>query len=156
MDAHYVEQPDGPLYIAVTSEHNPYRNTLVHEPLAAVRLEQRRNFVMFCSIIDMIVNTWEFTVIGSPASLIFAGVSVIGYHGAKLYSYRLLISYTVYQFLLMISKWVFMGYVLYTYIHNHEKYNESFWVVTSISVPTQTFIFYTIFMFYRSLPRICV
>lgn len=156
MVAHYVEQPDGPLYIAVTSENNPYRNTITYEPIAAIQLEQRRNFVMFCSVMDMVLNTWEFTIIGNPASMVFAVVSVFGYQGAKLYNYKLLISYTIYQFMLMISKWVFMFYVIYTAAHDHTNYNENFWIVTSISVPIQTFIFYTVITFYRSLPRIVV
>ena len=156
IDARYVEQPDGPMYVAVTSEHNPYRNTIIPEPIAAIRLEQRRNFVMFCATMDMIVNAWEFTIIGSPASIVFSCVSIFGYYGAKMYNYRLLISYTVYQFILMLSKWAFMIYVLYTMIHKHEKYNESFWIVSSISVPIQTYIFYTVLSFYRSLPRIVV
>ena len=156
INARYVEQPDGPMYVAVTSEHNPYRTTMGPEPIAAIRLEQQRNFVMFCAIMDMIINTWEFTIIGSPASLVFSCVSMVGYYGAKMYNYKLLISYTVYQFMLTLSKWVFMIYAMYTLFHKHEKYNESFWIVTSVSVPIQTYIFHTVLMFYRSLSRIVV
>ena len=71
-----------------------------------------------------------------------------------MYNYRLLISYTMYQLILMTSRWVYMGYELYTLIHDHEKYNESIWIVSSLSVPIQTYIFYNVFTFYRSLPRI--
>ena len=124
MEARYVEQPDGPMYIAVTSEHNPYRNSVIPEPIAAIRLEHQRNFVMCCAMLDMIINAWEFSVIGKLASLVFSCISIFGYYGAKMYNYRLLISYTMYQLILMTSRWVFMGYELYALIHDHEKYNE--------------------------------
>lgn len=152
-EAHYVEQPDGPLYIAITSEHNPYRTHLEPEPIPAIRLEQQRNFVMFCAILDFFINMWEFSIMGNLVSLVFSAISIIGYRGAKLYNYRLLITYTVYQFMLMMSKWAFLGFILYRYAHDREKYTEAFWIVSSISVPIQTYIFINLFSFYRNLPR---
>ena len=155
-EAHYVEQPDGPLYIAVTSEYNPYRSHLEPEPIHAIRLEQKRNFIMFCAVMDFFINAWEFSVIGNPASLVFSAISMIGYHGARMYNYRLLITYTIYQFMLMLSKWAFVGFIIYRYAHDREKYTEALWIVSSISVPVQTYIFINIYSFYTSLPRIFV
>lgn len=152
-----VENPEGPVFVAVTTEHNPYRRLC--EPVSlesAVSLDRDASLVRFCCTLDGVVAFMNLAMFLNPIALLPLLASVWGYEGTQTYNYKMLISYLVYQHLYTLARWALLGYALW---HNFEMNTEDdcrYWILMSILPIIQTYITWRVHRFYNTLRGIYI
>jgi len=163
-----VQNPEGPVFLGVSPD-NPYKE-IPYEEVGeekeqvdfggtiylipnryiqdALDLERHARVVRVFTIIDFIMNIFNFIVTGYLASILLSLVSIIGYQGAAKYDRTSLVWYMSYQVLLSFARY----YILIIAITN--KQHD---IITYVTLPMmallQTYIAWYVINFYRMLPN---
>ena len=156
-----VENPDGPIYIAV-SEYNPIKNEASEEGvpimvgeerinigevmlMRAMQYEQESAMARGITTIDFIINMMNLWFFFQPMFGMLAFVALLGYKGVQTYNKGLVFLYLVYQYLLTIGK----GVIIVMAIDNKEDSRA----ITFISIATviQMWVTYSIQKFYNKI-----
>jgi hypothetical protein len=152
-----VENPEGPVFIAVTTDSNPYRASSQPVNLeTAVSLDRDASFVRFCCVLDGIIAFMNVVTFLSPVAMFPLLASVWGYHGARTYNYKMMVSFMVYQYIYSVARWGFLGYAIW---HNFERETEDdyrYWLLLSLAPLLQSYITWRIQMFYNVLKNIYI
>ena len=154
-----VENPQGPVFVAVTTEHNPYREVSdgsSQDLVEAYNIDREAEFVKFCCIVDGIISFMNFVMLLNPIAMFPLLASVWGYHGTRLYNYRMLVSFLVYQYIYALGRWGLLGYYLWYDIKVETQDDYRFWLLASILPLMQTYITYRIHRFYNVLKNIYI
>ena len=156
-----VENPEGPIYIAV-SEYNPIKNEASEEGvpilvgeerinireemlMRALEYDQEASIARGITIIDFIINMMNLWFFFQPMFGMLAFVAFVGYKGVQTYNKDLLLVYLVYQYILTIGK----GVVIVLAIDNKDDSRA----ITFISIATliQMWVTYSIHKFYNKI-----
>jgi len=152
-----VENPEGPVFIAVTTECNPYRASV--EPVnieSAVTLDRDAAFVMFCCVLDGVVSVMNVVMFLNLVALFPLVASVWGYHGARTYNHKMLVSFLVYQYLYSLVRWCLLGYAIWYNFERETEDDYRFWILATLLPLLQTYITLRIHKFYNVLKTIYI
>jgi len=149
-----VENPEGPVFIAVTTQYNPYRKSEDPVPLErAVSLDRDADFVRFCCVMDGILAFMNVVMLLNPVAMFPLIASSWGYYGVKTYNHRLLVSFLVYQYLYSLGRWALLGYAVGW---NRSEDDYRYWVLMGILPLMQTYITWRVQKFYNTLKNIYI
>jgi uncharacterized membrane protein len=152
-----VENPAGPVFVAVTTEYNPYRKSDEPVPLErAVVLDRDAEFVRFCCFVDGILAFLNVVMLLNPIALFPLLASIWGNYGVKTYNYRLLVSFLVYQYLYSLGRWGLLGYALWYNFERETEDDYRYWVLMSVLPLMQTYITWRVQKFYNTLKNIYI
>ena len=153
-----VENPQGPVFVAVTTEHNPYRKaeTGNQDLVEAYNLDREADFVKFCCVVDGIISFMNVVMLLNPVALFPLLASVWGYKGTQIYNYQMLLSFLVYQYMYALGRWGLLGYYLWYDIKVETQDDYRFWLLVSFLPLMQTYITYKVHMFYNALKDIYI
>lgn len=160
-----VENPDGPVCLAVDNE-NPYKNisdinsgenkiavsfgttTLYldqHYVQHMSNLHKIAFFVRFISVLDWEFNLIKYIVTGEFIFLFVSFFGILGYLGAVKYNVAYLYAYSTYQGLMMLLETVFATVMVYWKYALHKKVIDASIVVLYLTSITQiACIFYNL------------
>jgi hypothetical protein len=152
-----VENPSGPVFVAVTTQYNPYRKSADLVPLErAVTLDRDADFVRFCCLMDGVLAFLNVVMLLNPIALFPLAASVWGYHGVKTYNYRLLVSFLIYQYIYSLGRWGLLGYALWYNFERETEDDYRYWVLMSALPLVQTYITWRVQKFYNTIKNIYI
>ena len=97
---------------------------------------------MFFSFIYSFYNYWYFF------SVLF---SLLGYFGSKHYTSKYVFIYSIYLLVNLISRFLFIFYVIYLSVNNNIHYNSFFYIISIFCFLIEIWVLRIVYRFYNSL-----
>jgi hypothetical protein len=156
-DYSVVENPDGPVFVAVTQVLNPYRKCEEPVPITnAVNLDRDADFVRFCCVLDGFIAFMSVVMFLNLPSLFPLVASAWGYHGVKMYDHTMLLSFLIYQYLYSIGRWGLLGYAIWYNFELETDDDYRYWCLMTVLPIIQTYITWRVQTFYNTLKNIYI
>jgi hypothetical protein len=115
-------------------------------------LEQYSRVVRTMTIVDFILNMFNFFVSGQVFYVFISFVSYIGFVGSRDYKHDYLIGYIYYQLLLCITRYALLILYIYMKYNNKIHINNHDILILPISAAIQTAICSCVIKFFKMLP----
>ena len=152
-----VENPTGPVFVAVTTQHNPYRKCEDPVPITdAVSLDRDADFVGFCCVVDGLLAFMNVVMLLNPLALFPLIASAWGYQGVKTYNHKMLLSFLMYQYLYSMARWALLGYAIWFNFERETDDDYRYWCLMGVLPIVQTYITWRVQVFYNVLKNIYI